>query len=80
MKITKIKYQVIMITKDDENNIQRHIMWESFPEDLDKKEHWLTIYTSPFVYECSKCGCVEDKKTKFCPNCGATMNLEWGKE
>lgn len=25
---------------------------------------------------CSECGCKNDRETRFCPNCGAKMDLE----
>lgn len=28
---------------------------------------------TPDKYICSKCGCIEYRKSRFCPNCGRTM-------
>ena len=29
-------------------------------------------------YHCSECGCLADKITNYCPNCGARMEVENG--
>jgi rubrerythrin len=30
---------------------------------------------TPDKYICNKCGCIEYRKSRFCPNCGRTMKL-----
>lgn len=36
---------------------------------------WITPASYSSVL-CSVCGCVSDKNTKYCPNCGADMSTE----
>lgn len=35
--------------------------------------HWIVMDEGFSPYECSECGTVEFKKSKYCPNCGAKM-------
>lgn len=52
----------------------KHGRWER------EKVPWLIVkgevVSTSFVYMCSVCELYEDTKTKFCPNCGAKMDLE----
>lgn len=50
------------------------------PQHERPKEHWMLWgkYTDVYpddipVYRCSKCFCQSTKRSKFCPNCGASM-------
>ena len=38
-----------------------------------KTGHWIEM---PIGFKCSNCNELEDKTTKFCPNCGAKMESE----
>ncbi len=38
-----------------------------------KTAHWIVMSEGFSPYECSECGSVEFKKSKYCPNCGAYM-------
>ena len=40
------------------------------------KGKWIDMGEGFSPYECSKCGGVEFKKSKYCPNCGAKMEVE----
>ena len=52
----------------------------------ERKGKWITTevsgkdYTNEefqtYIHECSRCGCVEFLRTKFCPHCGAKMGVE----
>ena len=39
------------------------------------EEGYYNIYegVKPDKYICNKCGCIEYRKSRFCPNCGRTM-------
>lgn len=41
-----------------------------------KKGHWIAMSEGFTPYECSECESVEFKKSKYCPNCGAKMEVE----
>lgn len=41
-----------------------------------KMGHWIAMSEGFTPYECSECGTVEFKKSKYCPKCGAKMEVE----
>lgn len=62
-------------------NAEAEAYAKGFKEALEaklKQGEW--IYHEPpsnriiSLYSCSKCGHIEEGKTRYCPNCGAKMN------
>lgn len=46
----------------------RHGKWE--------KRSWIIFDSEKIGFHCSECNTTWDSQTKYCPNCGAKMNLE----
>ena len=50
-----------------------HAYWDNGPgRSVEILRDW---YLRP-TYVCSSCGVEEDKRTNYCPNCGAKMDME----
>ena len=46
---------------------------EALKQPIRPKGHWSELNNSCLQNKCSFCGCLVERKTNFCPNCGADM-------
>jgi phage regulator Rha-like protein len=48
----------------------KHRMLKALEQQEPRKGHWIKM---PIGFKCSNCNELEDRTTKYCPNCGAYM-------